>query len=103
MSFKKQTYVEIIRTISIFWFNKTIILRGNQKFFLKNFDKTLVDLNEQARKLMFISEISKNIIETLIILVICIIFILSTFESKNILELAPYLVCILPPVRILQQ
>ena len=89
--FKKQTYVaEIIQTIQqSFGSIKQIILRGNQKFFLKNFNKTLFDLNEQSRKLMFISEIPKNILESLIVLIICFILLLSSFDSENLIDLAP--------------
>ena len=62
--FKKQNYVaKIIQNMQqSFGSIKEIILRGNQKFFSKDFDNLLFNLNEQARKLMFLSEIPKNLL-----------------------------------------
>ena len=58
---------------------KEIILRGNQKFFSKDFDNLLLNLNDQARKLMFLSEIPKNMLETITVLIVSSLIFFSSF------------------------
>ena len=68
---------------------KEIILRGNQKFFSKDFDNLLFNLNEQARKLMFLSEIPKNMLETITGFDSEFVNIFFLFYDNNISNLIP--------------
>ncbi len=68
---------------------KEIILRGNQKFFSKDFDNLLFNLNEQARKLMFLSEIPKNMLETITVLIVSALIFFFLFYDNNIVNLIP--------------
>ena len=79
--FKKQNYVaKIIQNMQqSFGSIKEIILRGNQKFFSKDFDNLLFNVNEQARKLMIISEIPKNLLETITVIIISVLIIFHSF------------------------
>ena len=63
-----------------FWLNQRNHFKGNQKFFSKDFDNLLFNLNEQARKLMFLSEIPKNMLETITVLIVSsLIFFFFSF------------------------
>ena len=68
---------------------KEIILRGNQNFFSKNFNQTLMSLNLRARILMFINEIPKNIIETMTVLIVCFVVYKSYQNNSGLNELIP--------------
>ena len=88
--FKKQNYVaKIIQNMQqSFGSIKEIILRGNQKFFSKDFDNLLFNVNEQARKLMIISEIPKNLLETITVIIISVLIITHSSDD-NIINLIP--------------
>ena len=89
--FKKQYFVaKILQDLQqSFSSIKEIILRGNQNFFKDQFGRTIFNLNNQTKKLMFISEIPKNLLETIAVCLICIIIFSSFQEVKNFSELAP--------------
>ena len=89
--FLKQNYVaKIFQNMQqSFGSIKEIILRGNQKFFSKDFDDLLFHLNEQARKLMFISEIPKNMLETITVLIVSLLIFFLFFNDNNISNLIP--------------
>ena len=89
--FKKQYFVaKILQDLQqSFSSIKEIILRGNQNYFQNQFSQTIFNLNNQTKKLMFISEIPKNILETMAVFLICVI-IFSTFkEIQNFSDIAP--------------
>lgn len=89
--FKKQHYVAIIfqNLQQSFGSIKEIILRGSQTFFSRQFDQTIYSLNDQTSKLMFISEIPKNILETLTLFLICIIIFITFQEIDNYINIFP--------------
>tara|TARA_B100001057_G_C22857785_1_gene953359 strand:- start:2264 stop:4033 length:1770 start_codon:yes stop_codon:yes gene_type:complete len=89
--FKKQNYVaKIIQNMQqSFGSIKEIILRGNQKFFSKDFDNLLFNVNEQARKLMILSEIPKNLLETITVIIISALIITYSFSDDNTTNLIP--------------
>ncbi len=89
--FLKQHYVaKIFKNMQqSFGSIKEIILRGNQKFFSKDFDNLLFNLNEQARKLMFLSEIPKNMLETITVLIVSSLIFFYLFYDNNIINLIP--------------
>ena len=69
---------------------KEIILRGNQKFFSKDFDNLLFNVNEQARKLMILSEIPKNLLETITVIIISVLVITYSYSDDDIINLDKY-------------
>ena len=89
--FKKQHYVaKIIQNMQqSFGSIKEIILRGNQKFFSKDFDNLLFNVNEQARKLMILSEIPKNLLETITVIIISVLIITYSYSDDDIINLVP--------------
>ena len=89
--FKKQHYVaKIIQNMQqSFGSIKEIILRGNQKFFSKDFDNLLFNVNEQARKLMILSEIPKNLLETITVIIISVLIITYSYSDDDINNLVP--------------
>jgi ABC-type bacteriocin/lantibiotic exporter with double-glycine peptidase domain len=89
--FKKQHYVaKIIQNMQqSFGSIKEIILRGNQKFFSKDFDNLLFNVNEQARKLMILSEIPKNLLETITVIIISVLVITYSYSDDDIINLVP--------------
>jgi ATP-binding cassette, subfamily B, bacterial PglK len=89
--FKKQHYVaKIIQNMQqSFGSIKEIILRGNQKFFSKDFDNLLFNVNEQARKLMILSEIPKNLLETITVIIISVLITTYSYSDDNIINLVP--------------
>lgn len=89
--YKKQFFVaKIIQNLQqSFSSIKEILLRGNQNFFIRQFDQIIYNLNDQTKKLMFISEIPKNLLEILTILLICAIIYLNFNEINDFNQLAP--------------
>tara|TARA_B100001057_G_scaffold310659_1_gene310749 strand:- start:6833 stop:8605 length:1773 start_codon:yes stop_codon:yes gene_type:complete len=89
--FKKQHFVaKIIQNMQqSFGSIKDIILRGNQNFFSKDFDNLLFNVNEQARKLMILSEIPKNLLETITVIIISTLIVLYSFSDNDIVNLIP--------------
>lgn len=89
--FEKQNFTEktFKNMQQSFGLIKDIIIRGNQTYFLKEFDFSIKNLNMRTQLLMFFSEIPKNIIEALSILILCLVFILSVGNSFDLNKLAP--------------
>tara|TARA_B100000886_G_scaffold329948_1_gene279869 strand:- start:489 stop:1943 length:1455 start_codon:yes stop_codon:yes gene_type:complete len=89
--FKKQHFVaKIIQNMQqSFGSIKEIILRGNQNFFSKDFDNLLFNVNEQARKLMILSEIPKNLLETITVIIISTLIVLYSFSDNDIVNIIP--------------
>tara|TARA_Y100000768_G_scaffold113266_1_gene83451 strand:- start:6915 stop:8690 length:1776 start_codon:yes stop_codon:yes gene_type:complete len=89
--FKKQHFVgKVFQSMQqTFGLIKEIILRGNQKFFSNNFDYVLNNLNEQTKKLMFLSEIPKNLLETITVLMISSLIFFYSFNNVGIIDLVP--------------
>lgn len=90
-SFEKQSYVSsIFKNIQqSFSSIKEIIIRGNQNFFSKEFSNILSNLNLRTKILMFISEIPKNVIETMAVFAICFVIFKSYQSTTNFTELIP--------------
>ncbi len=89
--FKKQNFVaKIFQNMQqSFGSIKEIILRGNQRYFSSQFMTILFNLNTQAKKLMFISEIPKNALETMAVILVCFVIFFSLQTTINLNELAP--------------
>ena len=89
--FEKQNFTEktFKNMQQSFGLIKDIIIRGNQTYFLKEFNFSIKNLNMRTQLLMFFSEIPKNIIEALSILILCLVFILSVGNSFDLNKLAP--------------
>lgn len=68
---------------------KEIIIRANQNYFFNKFSFSMFDLNLRGRFLMFLNEIPKNIIETLIVMIIFFVFYRSYISNSNYNDFLP--------------
>ena len=91
--FEKQSFVaETLQNMQqSFGSIKEILIRGNQKYFSKKFNQSLQNVNLRTQLLMFISEIPKNAIETMTVIIICIVLFIGFENSSNFNELIPVL------------
>ena len=91
--FEKQNFIaKVLQNMQqSFGSIKEILIRGNQNYFSKKFDHSLHNLNLRTQLLMFISEIPRNIIETISVFIICVVLFIGFEDINNFNELIPIL------------
>lgn len=68
---------------------REIILKANQKYFIKKFNNNNSNLNILSRNLMFTSDLPKIIFEVITIFIICALFAGYYYFNTNIIDLIP--------------